>query len=72
MNNYKKIIFLSAASVGFIILFFSAPSSMGEGVRNGLFLCGETVIPSLFPFMIFSDFIVRSELGYAVGKFFLR
>lgn len=42
---------------------------MGEGVRNGLFLCGETVIPSLFPFMIFSDFIVRSELGYAVGKF---
>ncbi len=41
---------------------------MGEGVRNGLFLCGETVIPSLFPFMIFSDFIVRSELGYAVGK----
>lgn len=70
MNNYKKIIFLSAASVGFIILFFSAPSSMVEGVRNGLFLCGETVIPSLFPFIILSDFIVRSELGNAVGKIF--
>ena len=43
---------------------------MGDGVRNGLFLCGETVIPSLFPFMILSDFIVRSKLGNVVGRFF--
>ena len=70
MNNYRKLIFSLTASVGFIILFFSDPSSMGEGVRNGLFLCGETVIPSLFPFMILSDFIVRSKLGNAVGRFF--
>lgn len=63
-------IFLSAVSVGFIVLFFSDPSSMGNGVRNGLFLCGETVIPSLFPFMILSDFIVRSGLGNAVGRLF--
>lgn len=70
MNNYRKLIFSLTASVGFIILFFSDPSSMGDGVRNGLFLCGETVIPSLFPFMILSDFIVRSKLGNAVGRFF--
>ena len=30
---------------------------MGDGVRNGLFLCGETVIPSLFPFMIISSWL---------------
>lgn len=69
LNNYKKTIVLSLISVGFIILFFIEPSSMGKGVRNGLFLCGETVIPSLFPFMIFSDFLVRSELANSVGGF---
>lgn len=43
---------------------------MADGVRNGLFLCGNTVIPSLFPFMILSDFIVRSKLSEAVGYVF--
>lgn len=70
MNNYRKLIFPLSVSVGFIILFFSDPSAMVEGVRNGLYLCGETVIPSLFPFMILSDFTVRSGLGNAVGKIF--
>lgn len=63
-------IFLLIVSVGFIILFFSAPSLMGEGVRGGLFLCGETVIPSLFPFMILSDYTVRSKFGNVIGRFF--
>lgn len=69
MDNYRKLIFSLTASIGFIILFFFDPSLMGDGVRNGLFLCGETVIPSLFPFMILSDFIVRSNFGNAAGRF---
>lgn len=70
LNNYKKLIFPLIISVGFIILFFADPSSVSKGVRSGLSLCGEAIIPSLFPFMILSDFIVRSGLGIAVGKIF--
>lgn len=67
MINYRKLIVPLSISMGFIALFFYNPSSMADGVRNGLFLCGNTVIPSLFPFMILSDFIVRSKLSEAVG-----
>lgn len=68
MNNYRKLIFPLLSVTAFIVLFFLNPSAMGSGVRSGLFLCGETVIPSLFPFMIVSDYLVRSGVGTAVGK----
>lgn len=41
---------------------------MSSGVRNGLLLCGETVVPSLFPFMIISDFLVRSGASDGIGR----
>lgn len=69
LNNYKKLIFPIFFVVLFIFLFFLSPSDIGNGVRNGLFLCGETVIPSLFPFIVVSDYLVRSGIGTALGKF---
>lgn len=38
------------------------PSQSANGVRNGLELCFRTVIPSLFPFMVISSFLVQSNL----------
>ena len=68
MNNYRKLIFPLTCTAAFIILFFISPSDMSSGVRNGLFLCGETVVPSLFPFMIISDFLVRSGASVSIGR----
>ena len=68
MNNYRKTIFPLTFSAAFIILFFISPSDMSSGVRNGLLLCGETVVPSLFPFMIISDFLVRSGASDGIGR----
>lgn len=41
---------------------------MTEGIRNGLNVCGTAVIPSLFPFTVLSDFVLRSGLGNIIGK----
>ena len=34
-----------------------------ECMREGLFLCARTVVPSLFPFMVLSELIVASGVG---------
>ena len=49
-------------------MFFLDPQGMINGVSNGLKLCGTAVIPSLFPFMVLSDFLVRSKLSEVIGN----
>ena len=39
---------------------------------NGLTLCAKTVIPSLFPFMVISELLVKSGAGEAFGRIFSR
>lgn len=67
MNNYKKIVFPLVSVSVYIIIFFVKTADFVEGVRNGLSLCGETVIPSLFPFLVIADFIVRSGISDTLG-----
>lgn len=68
LNNYKKLIFPTLIAVVCVVLFFSNPSDAVAGVRDGLFLCGNTVVPSLFPFMILSDYLVRSGVSSGLGS----
>lgn len=68
LNNYRKFLPPLICIVGFIILFFSSPSTVAEGVRRGLSLCGEAVIPSLFPFLVLSDYLVRSDIATKIGN----
>lgn len=49
-------------------MFFLNPQAMINGVSNGLKVCSTAVIPSLFPFMVLSDFIVRSKLSEVIGN----
>lgn len=49
------------------ILVFSSASS--NGVTKGLIFSSEILIPSLFPFMVLSEFIVKSSLAKKLGKF---
>ncbi|MEE1064566.1 MAG: hypothetical protein UH249_00365 [Acutalibacteraceae bacterium] len=70
MNNYKVRAFLSIFAVGsFITLFFLDPQRVISGVSEGLRICATAVIPSLFPFIVMADFLVRSELCTFVGNF---
>ena len=69
MNNYKfKIILSLIAVISFIAAFFYDPSLMSGGARNGLMICAVTIIPSLFPFVVLSDFLIRSGLCEVIGS----
>lgn len=46
-----------------------APQTAAEGVRSGLTLCGQVVIPSLFPFLALSAFVVQAGLAHRAGRF---
>ncbi len=39
-----------------------------DGARRGLALCTETLLPSLFPFLVFSELLVASGAGMALGR----
>lgn len=44
------------------VLLFCSPW-VGEGIRRGLAVCASVMIPSLFPFLILSDFVGRTQVG---------
>lgn len=48
------------------LLLYSAAAA--EGARNGLALCTAVLIPSLFPFMVLSAFVVKSGLSAIIGR----
>lgn len=45
-----------------IILIFIKPKEINSSVRSGITLCGEIIIPSLFPFTIVSIFMFKSGI----------
>ena len=69
VNNYKiGVIFTALGAVSFGVMFFFQPDVMISGLRKGLTVCGSSVIPSLFPFMVVSDFLVRSGFSSVAGR----
>ncbi len=54
-----------ALSVLCLIIF---PSEIGNGIKKGLSLSGETLIPALFPFMILSSYIAASPIFIRISK----
>ena len=43
---------------------------MTNGAIDGLLFCGNILIPSLFPFMVLSSFLVYSGLSFYISKIF--
>lgn len=71
-NTLEKIInfqiFLIIILVGFCLLRF--PSAVSSGITKGLYLCSGVIIPSLFPFMVLSSFLVKSGFCEKFGFIF--
>ncbi len=64
MKKYIFTIFVFLISI-FCILF---PESMIESSKNGITLWWNVILPSLFPFMILSNLIVKTTLPRLFGK----
>ena len=55
-----------------LFLIFRFPTAVKNGVTQGLNFCISTIIPSLFPFMTISSYIVKSKSFFLLFKIFAR
>lgn len=74
LEKFKKltlgqIIILFIYLLSFILIIIESDIAI-EYMKRGLLLCAKSVVPSLFPFMVISELIVRSGLGNIVGNIF--
>lgn len=72
-NAGEKMVFLCAAFAFLLILCF--PSVAGAGVRTGLTLCYQAVIPSVFPSIVLTDLLFSrptDAIEDTVGRIFAR
>ena len=68
LNNTIKIVFRFLAATTVAILFAVKPQASSQGARQALELCFSTVIPSLFPFMTVSGYILNCDMLSVLGK----
>lgn len=60
---------IAISTIGLAYSFIVHTEIISEAVRASLTMCTETVIPSLFPFLVLSSFIIHSGLLRTSGKF---
>lgn len=53
------------SSLGMLILILDGKTAV-EGIKSGIFLCLMTVIPSLFPFFLFSNLLTAAYVGHSI------
>lgn len=73
MRLYKtydktKILGLWTAVCMILLLLIVFPTECRNGAANGVFLCIQVLIPSLFPFMVLSGFVVSSGLSSRIPR----
>ncbi len=70
MKNYRvRFVLCIFAVIVFVTAFFVSPETVIGGVSDGLKLCATSVIPSLFPFIVLSDYLIRSKSVELFGRF---
>lgn len=50
------------AVIGCSLLIFIYPDIVKKGITNGLIICFNSIIPSLFPFMVISSYIIKADI----------
>lgn len=65
----KKILFILAAA-GLLLLLFTHPAVISAGCSLGLTLWYTSVLPSLLPFLIFSNLLIRTGLFQYLNRLY--
>ena len=50
------------------VLLLLESKTVGAGIRNGITLCTNIMIPSLFPFLVFSGFLTLSPISQWIAR----
>lgn len=69
----KKKAFLKISAAGILAVLFGAgliiyPQTAALGIKEGIKMCLTVIIPSLFPFLVLSSFVIHSGLSLRAGK----
>ena len=67
IRNFSVICKMSVA-FAFVFMLIKFPQEVSQGVRDGLLICGQSVIPSLFPFTVLCTFLTVSGLCDTIGN----
>lgn len=60
--KFKKSFFQIAGVILSLIFMFKLPYAVTSGVTEGLQICFYVILPSLFPFMVLSTYIIKSNI----------
>lgn len=63
----KKQYMRSILAAGLMLIVVLDTKTAAAGVRTGVTVCLETVIPSLFPFIVISKYISAGMVGHKIG-----
>lgn len=66
-KHFMSVLPLAASTVA-CLMIISKSDIASEGIINGLKICYSVIIPSLFPFMVFSTFVIKSGIYIRLGK----
>lgn len=67
IKGLKKL-FLSVASVAVCLGLIIFSEKAKQGVMTSMTLCKDVLIPSMFPFLILSNFVANSQVSQVIGK----
>ncbi len=68
MKLKQGLLLTATFSTACVLLIF--PAAASDGARNGIGYCLQILVPSLYPFMVLSVFVVKSGLSEKIGKVF--
>ncbi len=71
MQRFRFLGVCALSAALFVVLLSNTALAM-DGVRRGLSLCTETLIPALFPFLVLSELFVACGAGDVLARFFGR
>ena len=66
--SYTRVLFGGLALLMVVLLVRHSQLTM-EHMRRGMLICVRTMIPSLFPFMVVSELIVKSGAGAMLSRY---
>lgn len=72
LSNFKltRQLLLTTTFIIVLCLFFFFPSISFQGAQRGLLLWFQTVLPSLFPFMLLSNLMVTYQISRSISSLF--
>lgn len=60
--KFRKSVFQIGAVILCLVFMFKFPDTVTSGVTEGLKICFYVILPSLFPFMVLSTYIIKSSI----------